>query len=139
MLLSLVTSFLLLRRFKGKAYVLLTVIALFLFSLFSVGVPYVREYEAGYHYPDFGGLAFIGFRNGAPPLIRTIDGKVNASFYFIDKFYFWLAALPPRTINGALDKASLWIWGVSLDECQLYTNPNFQMRVYGDGFFTIEI
>lgn len=48
MLLSLVVSFLLRIRFKGKMYVLFTAIALFLISLFSVGVPYVREQPAGY-------------------------------------------------------------------------------------------
>ena len=53
MLLSLVMSFLLLRRFKGKAYVLFTAIALFLISLFSVGVPYVREYPASYSIPTY--------------------------------------------------------------------------------------
>jgi len=53
MLLSLVVSFLLLRGFKGKVYVLLTAIALFLISLFSVGVPHVREHPAGYSVPTY--------------------------------------------------------------------------------------
>lgn len=93
----------------------------------------------GYHNPDFGGLAFIGFREIAPFLVREIDGVKEAGFKFIDKFYFWLAAPQPRYINSALDRASLYLWGVDFDDCPLYTDPDYEMRVYGDGFFDLVI
>lgn len=73
-MLSLVVSFLLRIRFKGKVYVLFTAIALFLISLFSVGVPYIREYPAGYSIPTY----------------KTIEPRhiLPLSFPFCGHFYY---------------------------------------------------
>jgi len=46
MLLSMFTSFLLARRFKGKVYVLLVTVILILVSLFSAGFPSLKDLEA---------------------------------------------------------------------------------------------
>ncbi|MEM3699925.1 MAG: hypothetical protein QXL57_03550 [Candidatus Bathyarchaeia archaeon] len=107
------------------------------------GMPYAWLHTTnlskyGYKTPDYGGYTFIGFYGLSPALTTPLDGKPNASYWFLR--YFYNEALYPRAYNlrTSLDRASLELWGKYFGSCILYNGyacpqGQGQMVVYGDG------
>ena len=85
----------------------------------------------GYWLPDGSTYVFIGFKEGAPLITRTIEGVDNAGYQFIWYFFAYATAwYQHNSIKASLDMASNKLWKVDWDQSQLY--KKFHMWVYGD-------
>ena len=101
------------------------------------GQPYAwtRTYLGyyGYWIPDGSTYVFIGFKEEAPLITRTIEGVDKAGYQFIWYFFaFATAWYEDNSIRYSLDLAAKYVWrkNITWDQSPLFTD--FHMWVYGD-------
>jgi hypothetical protein len=101
--------------------------------------------DDGYRDPDYGPQVYIGFPDGSASLMQRIpypSGTHNYKYWV--EWFFDYALDSKRSVNDALDEASLLTWSKSFEESPLQEGfsaywwpldpqPDCTMAVYGNG------
>jgi hypothetical protein len=107
---------------------------------------YTQMSSDGYANPDSSPYCFIGFEGWSKPMSEQIDGT-NKNYGDFAKIFYQNLLQNGRSINDALDAASLSLWGVYFTDTILYNGywdnvPGRglwfgKMHVYGNGDNTL--